>query len=61
MIDLDSCEKMAIKEAEPMVADMVKNVPEAQKAEASDWVMKCIAMGIVLMKAQVFTEEMVED
>lgn len=35
MIDLDSCEKMAIMEAEPMVAEMLQNVPEIQKAEAS--------------------------
>lgn len=61
MIDLDSCEKMAIMEAEPMVAEMLQNVPEAQKAEASEWVRMCIRKGIVLMKAQVRTEEMVED
>lgn len=61
MIDLDNCEKMAIMEAEPMVAEMLQNVPEAQKAEASDWVMMCIGIGIALMKAQVFTQDMVED
>lgn len=61
MIDLDSCEKMAIMEAEPMVAEMVKNVPEIQKAEASEWVRMCIRKGIALMRAQVYTQEMTED
>lgn len=43
----------------PIVAKAVENVP--QKAEASDMIRHYISVGVRLMRAQVYTQEMVED
>lgn len=59
MIDYDYCEQMAMAEAMPIIAKAVENVP--QKAEAREFIMYCISVGVRLMKAQVFAQEMVED
>lgn len=59
MIDYDYCEKMAMAEAMPIIAKAVENVP--QKAEASEMITYYISVGVRLMKAQVFTQDMVED
>jgi hypothetical protein len=59
MIDYDYCEKMAMTEAMPIIAKAVENVP--QKAEAREFITYCISVGVRLMKAQVFAQEMVED
>lgn len=59
MIDLEYCEKMAMTEATPIIAKTVENIP--QKAEASEMITYFINVGVQLMKAQVFTQEMIED
>lgn len=59
MIDYDYCEQMAMVEATPIIAKAVENVP--QKAEASEMIRHYISVGVRLMKAQVFTQDMVED
>lgn len=59
MIDYDYCEQMAMAEAMPIIAKAVENVPQA--AEASEMIRHYISVGVRLMKAQVFAQEMVED
>lgn len=59
MIDYDFCEQMAMAEAMPIIAKAVENVPQA--AEASEMIRHYISVGVRLMRAQVFTQEMVED
>lgn len=49
MIDYDYCEQMAMAEAMPIIA------------EASEMITYYISVGVRLMKAQVFTQDMVED
>lgn len=48
---------MAMAEATPIIAKAVENVP--QKAEASDMIRHYISVGVRLMRAQVFAQEMV--
>lgn len=59
MIDYDNCERMAMAEAMPIIAKAVENI--SQKAEASEMIRHYISVGVRLMKAQVFAQEMVED
>lgn len=59
MIDYDYCEKMAMAEAMPIIAKAVENVPQA--SEASEMIKHYISVGVRLMKAQVFAQDMVED
>lgn len=59
MIDYYYCEQMAMAEAMPIIAKAVENVP--QKAEAKDMIRHYISVGVRLMRAQVFAQEMVED
>lgn len=59
MIDYDYCEKMAMAEAMPIIAKAVENIPQA--TEASEMITYCISVGVRLMKAQVYAQEMLED
>lgn len=59
MIDYDYCEQMAMAEAMPIIAKAVENIPQA--TEASEMITYYISVGVRLMKAQVYAQEMVED
>lgn len=47
------------KEGKDIIAKAVENVPQA--AEASEMIRHYISVGVRLMKAQVYAQEMVED
>lgn len=61
MLDYDYAEEQALKEAEKYAYKATENVPAKQQKEAYGQIKYFIQIGIRLMRAQVYTQEMVED
>ena len=61
MLDYDYAEEQALKEAEKYAYKATENVPAKQQKEAYNQIKYFIQVGIRLMKAQVFAQEVVED
>lgn len=54
-----TAKRWPMAEAMPIIAKAVENVPQA--AEASEMIGHYISVGVLLMKAQVYAQEMLED
>lgn len=61
MLDYDYAEEQALKEAERYAYKATENVPAKQQKEAYGQIKYFIQVGIRLMRAQVYTQEMTED